>query len=403
MARQICDLAHALRESEALSRRFAGKLPAVFLDYDGTLAPIRDRPEEAVISEHMREAVRRLAERVPVIVVSSRDCTVLQKLIGIDNLTMAASHGFDIGGSSKGSLQHEEGAAFADLLRTVVAKLCTELTNIPGALIEPKKSSVAVHFRLVPEEQRPRVKEFVDSNLCGHQTDFKVTPGKMVFEIQPKLDWDTYRREYGNLQRLDRILRAQGKHPDRYKVSKQVDAVLLFYLFRQDELKQIFECLGYVYTSETMRKTVAYYDARTTQGSTLSFVTYAGVYSEIDLATSWERYMMALESDVGDVQGGTTAEGIHMGVMAGTLALALRSYMGEMIRDNVLYFNPKTMDQLHGLTLPMRFRGLLIEITLEDGRLRVAAEVDSLHRSVNVGVGDHVREIRSGESHIFDL
>jgi len=89
--------------------------------------------------------------------------------------------------------------------------------------------------------------------------------------------------------------------------------------------------------------------------------------------------------------------------MAGTLDLVQRSYLGEVIRDGVLYFNPKPMDHLRGLTLPMRFRGLLIKVTLEDGRLRVGAEVDSLNRSVKVGVGDQVREIRSGESYIFDL
>src|SRR5947199_6003994 len=103
-----------------------------------------------------------------------------------------------------------------------------------------------------------------------------------------ELDWDAYRREYGNIQRLDRILRAEGKEPDRYKLAKQADTVLLFYLFRQDELKQIFERLGYAYTPETFRKTVAYYDARTSHGSTLRFVTYAGVSSDSAMANSRE-------------------------------------------------------------------------------------------------------------------
>ncbi len=136
-----------------------------------------------------------------------------------------------------------------------------------------------------------------------------------------ELDWEDYRDRYGNIQRLDCILRAEGKEPDRYKLTRQADTVLLFYLFRQEELKQIFARLGWAYTQETLRKTVVYYDARTSHGSTLSFVTSAGVYSEIDLTTSWERYLVALESDPGDVQGGTTAEGIHMGVIAGTLDL----------------------------------------------------------------------------------
>ena len=223
------------------------------------------------------------------------------------------------------------------------------------------------------------------------------------WEKLEELDWDAYRRKYGNIQRLDRILHAEGKDPDRYKVTKQADTVLLFYLFHQDELRQIFERLGYAYTAETLRKTVAYYDARTSHGSTLSFVVDAGIYAEIDLATSWQRYLVALESDVGDVQGGTTAEGIHMGVMSGTLDLVQRSYLGEVVRDGVLYFNPKAMDQLRDLTMRIRFRGLPMQVTLNKSRLRVDAAVDSLNRSVKLGVGDQVSEIRSGESHTFAL
>src|SRR6266700_1691351 len=150
MARQNSDIPHALGEREALDRRFVGKQPAVFLDYDGTLTPIRDRPEDAMISANMREAVRRLAERVPVVVVSGRDRKVVQKLMGLDNLIVAGDHGFDIWSPAGGSIRREEGTSFEGLLSEVQAKIRTELVNIPGALVEPKKSSVAVHFRLVP-------------------------------------------------------------------------------------------------------------------------------------------------------------------------------------------------------------------------------------------------------------
>src|SRR6266480_5956437 len=190
MVRQIGDLPHALGEGEALARRFAGKQSAVFLDYDGTLTPIRGRPQDAVISDKMRESVRRLAERVPVVVVSGRDRQVLQELMGLDNLIVAGDHGFDIWSPTGGSIQREEGASFEGLLREVEARLRAALANVPGALVEPKKRSVAAHFRLVPQEQRPRVKQIVDAILSEHPKELKVTPGKMVFEIQPKLDWD---------------------------------------------------------------------------------------------------------------------------------------------------------------------------------------------------------------------
>ena len=67
----IAALPHALRDRDELARQFGGRRPAVFLDYDGTLTPIVDRPEDAVISESMRAAVRGLARRCPVCVVTA--------------------------------------------------------------------------------------------------------------------------------------------------------------------------------------------------------------------------------------------------------------------------------------------------------------------------------------------
>ena len=78
MARQVGVLPNALDTFNEVAQRLSGKRLAVFLDYDGTLTPIRSRPEEAVISDNMRAAVRSLAERVPVVVVSGRDRQVVQ-------------------------------------------------------------------------------------------------------------------------------------------------------------------------------------------------------------------------------------------------------------------------------------------------------------------------------------
>jgi trehalose 6-phosphate phosphatase len=189
VATNVSDLPHALAHSDELVRRLTGKVSAVFLDYDGTLTPIVDRPEDAVISQGMRNAVRRLAQRCPVCVVSGRDRRVVQELMGLDDLTVAGSHGFDIW-STEGTIGREVGAEFEALLDEVKARLHEELDPIDGALVEPKRSSVAAHYRLISDEERPRVKEVVDTILAEHPDELKVTPGKMVYEIQPKLDWD---------------------------------------------------------------------------------------------------------------------------------------------------------------------------------------------------------------------
>jgi len=223
------------------------------------------------------------------------------------------------------------------------------------------------------------------------------------YEQLEELDWESYRRRYGNIQRLDRILRAEGGEPDRYKLSKQADAVLLFFLFREDELARLFARLGYEHEPDTARRTIDYYDRRTSHGSTLSFVAHAGVLAAIDPQGSWERFLVALESDVGDVQGGTTKEGIHMGVMSGTLDLIQRFYAGARVRDGALVFEPCLTDRLDGLSFSMRFRGMPLEVALRGSVLEVAADPEGQSRPVCVGVGEEIRELGPGERATFAL
>jgi trehalose/maltose hydrolase-like predicted phosphorylase len=221
------------------------------------------------------------------------------------------------------------------------------------------------------------------------------------YEELEELDWEAYRTKYGNVQRLDRILKAEGDTPDRYKLSKQADTLMLFFLFPEEELWRLFERLGYEYAPDTARKNIAYYEPRTTHGSTLSFVVHAAILADLDPESSWKMFMTALESDVGDIQGGTTKEGIHMGLMAGTLDLIQRGYVGAEIRDGTLYFNPNPNDWLEGLSFPMRFRETSVEVTLKEGKLTVATQTDGFNRSIKVGVGEEVREINDGERYTF--
>jgi trehalose/maltose hydrolase-like predicted phosphorylase len=223
------------------------------------------------------------------------------------------------------------------------------------------------------------------------------------YEDLEELDWDAYRAKYGNIQRLDRILRAEGKDPNRYKVTKQADTVMLFFLFRQDELREIFGRLGYDYRADTVTRNVEYYDRRTSHGSTLSFVTHAGVLASIDPESSWDRFLVALRSDADDVQGGTTKEGIHMGVMSGTLDLVQRNYAGAHVYDDVLHFNPQLPRRLDSLSFSMQFRETPIQVTLTGDHLTLAVHPEGASRLVRVAVRDDVRELRPGDQTVFEL
>jgi len=183
------DLPHALSDPEAVVSTLAGRRPAVFLDYDGVLTPIVDRPEDAVMSERMRGIVHALAARCPVCVVSGRDRAVVTDLMGLDDLIVAGSHGFDIHDPATGTITHDASTGFEDLVSTVAERVETGAADITGTLVEPKHASVALHYRGVDPTEHARVQELVDAVLNEHPGELKVTPGKFVHEIQPKIDW----------------------------------------------------------------------------------------------------------------------------------------------------------------------------------------------------------------------
>jgi trehalose/maltose hydrolase-like predicted phosphorylase/beta-phosphoglucomutase-like phosphatase (HAD superfamily) len=223
------------------------------------------------------------------------------------------------------------------------------------------------------------------------------------YEDLEELDWGAYRSRYGNVQRLDRILRAEGDSPDRYKLSKQADTVMLFFLFSQRELQELFDQLGYEYSEQAARRTIDYYDSRTSHGSTLSHVTHARVLAEIDPESSWQRFLAALQSDIDDIQGGTTKEGIHLGVMGGTLDLLQRAYLGTEIVDDVVYFKPTAIDRLDGLRLPLQVRRTPINVAVSGDRITVTVLAEGFTRPIIVSVGGLARELNAGESTTFTL
>ena len=218
-----------------------------------------------------------------------------------------------------------------------------------------------------------------------------------------ELDWERYRAQHPNIQRLDRILKAEGEDPDRFKLAKQADTVMLFFLFSDQELRALFTRLGYDYDPELTRRAIDYYDRRTSHGSTLSLVTHAGVLAGLDPKSSWDRFLRALDSDIEDGQGGTTKEGIHMGVMSGTLDLLQRYYVGSDVRDGTLYFAPTLLDRLDGLTFSMQFRATPLRVSITGHQLTVHAMPEGFRGPVRIGVGDEVRELGAGDSWVFNL
>jgi alpha,alpha-trehalase len=217
-----------------------------------------------------------------------------------------------------------------------------------------------------------------------------------------ELDWAAYIGRYGDIHRMDRILEAEGDSANRYQLSKQADVLMLFYLLSATELRQILERLGYELPSEAVSRTIDYYMARTSHGSTLSRVVHSWVIARSDRERSWELFSEAIESDVADVQGGTTAEGIHLGAMAGTVDLIQRGYTGLEARGDVLWFDPALPKELGALDFKVHYRGHRVQVRVTPSQLRVSA-IPSEEAPIQVGFRDEVVELQPGATAEWDL
>jgi alpha,alpha-trehalase len=217
-----------------------------------------------------------------------------------------------------------------------------------------------------------------------------------------EFDWIGYVERYGDIHRLDRILEAEGDSANRYKVSKQADVLMLFYLLSGEELRSIFERLGYHLDDESIRRNISYYEKRTSHGSTLSRLVNSFVLRRVDRKRSWEYFKEALFSDLADIQGGTTPEGVHLGVMTGTIDLVQRGYTGLDIRGGTLWLDPAVPEQLGDLDFEIRYRGRLLRFTITSRQLTVATP-QSDQPPIRLGVRDRVVELHAGTTEVVPL
>jgi len=183
----IRDLPSALDHGDDVRRLLSVRRPAVFLDYDGTLTPIVERPEDALLPPSTRAVIERLARLVPLAILSGRDLSDVRRMVGVEGITYAGSHGFDVLGSDGSARQR--GREFLPDLDAAARELEPRLAAIPGARVERKTFAIAVHFRQVEAERIAEVDAGVTEIAAAHPR-LRRTGGKKVFELRPDIDWD---------------------------------------------------------------------------------------------------------------------------------------------------------------------------------------------------------------------
>lgn len=195
------ELPPALESMAEIRSALAGRPPVLFLDYDGTLTPIVKRPENAILGEDMRAILRKLAELCTVAVVSGRDRADAEKLVGLENLIYAGSHGFDISGPRGLHFEHEGGRQTLGELDRAEKQLKERLQDVQGVQVERKRFALAVHYRNVADDDLPFIKNTVSEVSRGLQ-GLKTSPGKKVLELKPNLEWDKGQALLWLLERL---------------------------------------------------------------------------------------------------------------------------------------------------------------------------------------------------------
>lgn len=210
-------------------------------------------------------------------------------------------------------------------------------------------------------------------------------------ELQ-ELDWDRYRQRYGNIQRLDRILEAENDDVNRYKASKQADALMLLYLMSVPELCELLDRLGYRFRPDKVPDMVDYYLARTSHGSTLSGVVHTWVLARANRDRAMGFFQQALKSDVSDIQGGTTSEGVHLAAMAGSVDLMQRCFTGMETRSNRIILSPYWPENLGVLAFPIRYRGLHLHLRVSGKGVIIS--VDPRDATAGVEVECHGRVVQ---------
>jgi HAD superfamily hydrolase (TIGR01509 family) len=211
-----------------------------------------------------------------------------------------------------------------------------------------------------------------------------------------ELDWDYYHKKYGNVHRMDRVLKAENLSPDEYKVAKQADALMTFYNLDNERVTQIIENLGYSLPKDYIKKNLEYYLKRTSHGSTLSRVVHSYLANQLEIKDlSWSMYNEALKSDYNDIQGGTTAEGIHTGVMAGTIWILISTFAGIEFGD-YLSINPNLPMHWDEIKFNLNYKNCKYIIVIQKESIEILSDTES-----SIRILDSIYSLKSNKVYTF--
>lgn len=184
------ELPHAIEEKVRIHEVLEERPPVLFLDFDGTLAPIVENRDEASIDPQIRHTLENMAPHFRLTaVVSGRDLLDVKNRVNLDHLYYLGSHGFEMCGPGEFSEQQPEAVTMLPQLEEAEKEAREQLKGFEGTDVERKRFAIALHYRQAGEEGEKAVLETV-KKIANSSSDLKRSSGKKVAEIRPDIEWD---------------------------------------------------------------------------------------------------------------------------------------------------------------------------------------------------------------------
>lgn len=176
-----------------LKEKLKDKSILLYLDYDGTLTPIVETPDKAIIPRETKRLLEVLTKKpkCKLAIISGRSLKDLKKMVGIEGIIYVGNHGLEIEGP-KMRFKSPTISRSKGIIKQIKQDLSKEVSEIKGAFVEDKGLTLSLHYRLVDKNEQPRVKNIFDSTLKPYliRKKVRVTSGKKVFEVRPPVKWD---------------------------------------------------------------------------------------------------------------------------------------------------------------------------------------------------------------------
>lgn len=176
--------------TDALAKRLSGSPLVLFLDIDGTLAPIAPRPEYALIPAETRDALRALVQlpQVHVAIVSGRSAGDAARLVAMDDVWIIGNHGFELAAPGHAPEARPDVAAYEESIAAAASACARFASEIEGVIVEDKRWTLSVHYRLAHPRFVAEIRERMGA--IARETGLRLTSGKEVLELRPPVAVD---------------------------------------------------------------------------------------------------------------------------------------------------------------------------------------------------------------------